>query len=201
MRLAMQIPFFLFGFFAVFLCSNSPIFSQENKPPSLVISPDILIVKLQSTHSVQIKGGLPPYRWFSTMGTVEKIDSNHFNYIAPRRYGNDKVTFEDRAGQQVILKIIIPRPLSISPVKMNIPVNGTGKFNVAGGSGKWEVIDNDAFSVTKITKNSFVLQTGSVPCNLNLKIKDIVTDDIQEITVNIYGSLSLTTDPKSKKNQ
>ena len=183
-----------FFFFPLWTSSAN---AQEDKSISPITSPANLMAKPETRHSIRVAGGLPPYRWFSKMGMVREINPHLFEYTAPRRYGKDRITFEDRAGQRAEVKIMIPRPLAVSPARMTLAVNETGTLSVFGGSGDWEVLDKGGLVILDKTEDCLTLQAGPESGEVSLIIKDRLTSDIQVVKIIVYDSITIESGSKN----
>lgn len=153
------------------------------------ISPETIVSRPGEAHEIHVRGGLGPYRWYSRTGEVRERDGNKFLYVAPRRYGTDRVVFEDRAGQKAEIEVNIWRPFSVSPKGVEFPSGGEGRLSVTGGSGRWEVVAHRGLNVEKAGSARLILRPAHGEGEWKLVLKDTITRETVEIPVHIYGKI------------
>jgi len=158
----------------------------------LVVTPTHLWSKPSQIHKFTVDGGIPPIAWQTKSGEVSasEDEANVFIYQAPRRYMQDTILFFDRAGQEISVTIDVLRPLQITPNVRNIPTNNNGYFRVQGGSGKWQVEDNEVLTITK-SGMKLLITTGNSAGSYSVRVHDKVTKEQVEAQVRIYKPLEV----------
>jgi hypothetical protein len=80
--------------------------------------------------------------------------------------------------------------LQITPNVRNIPTNNKGYFRVQGGSGKWQVEDNEVLTITK-SGMKLLITTGNSAGSYSVRVHDKVTKEQVEAQVRIYKPLEV----------
>jgi len=186
----MKLTVFIITLFYVFTMTPTLSCSDDLKSKIGVV-PEAIITSPSTTTDISVQGGLPPYRWYTRSGEIQKTNQHEFIYISPKRYSFDTVTFEDRAGQTVTAKIEILRPLTVSPLKSRLHTKEKSTFSVHGGSGKWKIIQHDTLTIVEIKKQRLTIQAGSTPGKNKIVIQDQKTGEIKKITIEVYDAIKI----------
>ena len=191
-----MITYFLYGITIplMVMLSLLPISSTStfaSGPETMTIEPTTLYSQIGEEHHITIKGGLPPYRWYTVSGDIKEKNENIFTYTAPGRFGTDQATFEDKAGQKVQIQINIIRPLSLSPTKFDLNIKDEAAIRVSGGSGQWCVAEHTGIEIIE-TNSSFIKIKPEGETGLKkIVIQDTVTKESANIEINIFGNMEI----------
>jgi len=155
------------------------------------VEPSQLYSQLKQTHTLSLTGGLLPIYGQSLAGEVSATDNPRvFSYQAPARYMQDRITFYDRAEQQVIVLCDILRPLTASPQKSDLKTGEARFFTLQGGSGEWQVVDNAGLNVTPSQPRIHV-NAGQTAGDYVIKIKDLKTQETIPLQITVYAPLGI----------
>ncbi|MBF0468951.1 MAG: hypothetical protein HQK61_08715 [Desulfamplus sp.] len=160
-------------------------------PEQMTTTPTIIYSQLGGEHQITINGGLPPYRWYSLSGDIDKQNEHQFTYTAPNRFGTDKVTFEDRTGNKVQIEINIPRPLSLSPTRFDLGIDGEAQIRVSGGSGQWCVKEHQELEILDTTPTHLTIRPDGKIGLKNIVIQDVITHESVVMEINVFGNMEI----------
>jgi hypothetical protein len=162
----------------------------------LEVAPQSIWSKPSQVHQFRVTGGVPPIYWQSRSGevSVDEENPNIFIYKAPRRYMQDNIHFFDRAGQEIQVTIDILRPFRVSPSRRHIPINGTTKFRLYGGSGQWQLkseqpTDEQILTATQTDNHTLTIQASATAGTQTIRLYDQITDEEVEVQVQVYAPL------------
>ncbi|RKZ38985.1 MAG: hypothetical protein DRQ49_12790 [Gammaproteobacteria bacterium] len=165
--------------------------AQATEP--LKVTPKQIWSKASQVHNFKVTGGLPPIYWQTKAGDVQVGEKpNTFVYTAPRRYMQDTIRFYDRTDQAIEVTIDVLRPLSVTPSRRNIPLQGESHFRIQGGSGQWQAkMDDDALTITQLDKGKLTVKASDIAGLQQIQISDKVTQEQVEVEVQIYAPLEV----------
>jgi len=186
----MKLPVFIITLFYVFTMTPT-LSGSEDLESKIAVVPETIITSPRTATTISVKGGLPPYRWYTRSGEIQRTKQHEFIYTSPKRYGFDTVTFEDRAGQTITADVEVLRPLTVSPLTSRLHTKEKKTFSIYGGSGKWKIIQHDTLTIVEITKQRLTIQAGSLPGKNKIVIQDTKTGEIKKIEIEVYDDLKI----------
>ncbi len=173
----------------IFLTGFAPVAAEEI---SFQAKPESFWSRPLQEHLLSVTGGLPPIHWQTVAGEIRAGDEkNSFIYRAPKRYMRDTLRFYDRAGQMVQVTAEILRPLAVSPAQHTVPAGGNARFNLHGGSGEWELIEDAGLKIIRQDKHVLEIPAGNTAGEKTLSIRDRVTGEVVQPRLYVYTSLDI----------
>jgi hypothetical protein len=116
--------------------------------PDIIVTPsgtveNPLILSLGEAISLNVKGGVAPYNWTVTAGTLSSTEGKTVTYIAPKASGEQTITVTDKKGNKVEVPVKVINELVCSPhlTTMILGDKSPITFRAMGGAEpyRWEV--------------------------------------------------------------
>ncbi len=116
--------------------------------PEIIVTPsgtveNPLILSLGEAISLKVKGGVAPYNWTVTAGTLSGTQGKTVTYIAPKASGEQTISVTDNKGNKVDIPVKVINELACSPhlTTMILGDKDPITFRAMGGAEpyRWEV--------------------------------------------------------------
>ena len=170
--------------------------STVNIAPPLSVSPTPINLKQSQTQTFTPSGGMPPYSYTSTTGTLSATTGATTTFTAPPvipTATTQSLTVIDSINNRSIATINLKKPVEIAPAISALGPGMTAQFTATGGDGVYIFSISGDPAGSTITVNGLLTTPSTVSASLQITVR--VTDGLLQIAdsaVNIAPPLSVS---------